>query len=102
MTREMKLYSPDVVAELALQGVERGLFFAKSPDFSSNLAIGSMAGVAPRVFNEVVEFLLMPVYFFIHVSVRRSLQARISKWRQEEAAKREAARKEGKGEAVGF
>ena len=72
------------VAELAIQGVERGLFFSKSPDFISNVAIASLAGVAPRIFNVFLEFLLLPFYFFLHLWIRKNIDKRILAWRAEE------------------
>lgn len=74
---------PLQVAELAIQGVERGLFFSKSPDFISNVAIASLAGVAPRIFNVGVEFLLLPFYFFLHLWIRWNIDSRILAWRAE-------------------
>lgn len=43
-----------------------------------------MAGVAPRIYNGLIEFLLLPIYFLLHMVVRRSVDARILKWRREE------------------
>ena len=71
------------VAELAVQGVERGLFFSKSPDFISNVAIASLAGVAPRIFNVAIEFMLLPFYFFLHLWIRWNIDRRILAWRAE-------------------
>ena len=71
---------------MAIQGVEKGLFFSKSPDLISNIAIGSMAGVAPKIFNVFVEFLLLPLYFFLHLWMRWNIDKRILAWRKEEAA----------------
>ena len=72
------------VAELAIQGVEKGYFFSKSPDFISNVAIASLAGVAPRIFNVFVESLLQPFYFFLHLWIRWNIDKRILAWRAEE------------------
>ena len=80
------IWDPLQVAEFAIQGVERGYFFARSPDFMSNLAISSCSGVAPKLFNSFLEFLLLPIYYLIHVTVRRSIDKRILRWRKEEPA----------------
>jgi hypothetical protein len=77
---------PVQVAELAIEGVEQGLFFSKSPDLISNIAISSMAGVAPKIFNTFIEFLLLPFYFFLHLWIRWNIDKRILTWRNEERA----------------
>lgn len=74
------------VAELAIQGVERGLFFGPQPDMFSSIAVASMAGASPRVFNELIELLLLPLYLLLHVILRRRTDAKILKWRLESAA----------------
>jgi len=74
------------VAELAIEGVEKGLFFSKSPDLISNIAISSMAGVAPKIFNVFIEFLLLPFYFVLHLWIRWNIDKRILTWRSEERA----------------
>ena len=71
------------MAELAIQGVEKGLFFSKSPDFISNFAIASLAGVAPRIFNVALEFVMLPFYFFLHLWIRWNIDKRILAWRAE-------------------
>lgn len=75
------------VAEFALQGVEKGYFFARSPDILSNLAISSCSGVAPKLFHPILEFFLLPVYYLIHVWVRRGIDKRIIRWRRETSVK---------------
>ena len=71
------------MAELAVASIEKGRYFADGPDFPSNLAVGSMAGTSPRVFPFIVELLLQPFYLIMHVTLTRSLEARILKWRRE-------------------
>lgn len=83
------------VAELAIQGVERGLFFSKSPDLISNIVIGSMAGVAPKIFNGFVEFLLLPLYFFLHLWMRSNIDKRILTWRNGERTAKAAGSSPG-------
>lgn len=84
--RNANLSSQMQVAELAVQAIETGRFIARLPDFHSNFIVASSAGVAPRMFPIWLEFLLLPLYFYLHLWLRRMMDRRILAWRKQEAA----------------
>lgn len=56
-----ELFSSDVVAKKLMRQVERGAYHLTTPDFGTNVLIGSMSSLAPKSLPLVVGVLLAPI-----------------------------------------
>jgi hypothetical protein len=55
------------VATCMMHGLEQGSYHLPSPDFGQNLMVAASAGLSPRMYNVLVEFLLAP---FVALALR--------------------------------
>ena len=44
-----------------VRGMERGAYHLPSPDFGQNLMVAASAGLSPRMFHPLLEFLMAPI-----------------------------------------
>lgn len=50
-----------------IRGLEQGSYHLPSPDFGQNLMVAAGAGLSPRMYNALFEFLLAP---FVALALR--------------------------------